>query len=135
MRKFPLDYVRTCHWDKDLKCDHDMYCEGCPHQPAPDDKPHGKDEPVKIGWEESYDGVYPQCPTCGEMPYDLERCVFCGQRFIQEDERLQEYMKPPEEVRLDCLACGGKGTLVGHRAKSNGHFHGRCEVCGCSVME
>lgn len=23
----------------------------------------------------------PQCPYCGEMPYSLEQCVFCGQRF------------------------------------------------------
>lgn len=34
--------------------------------------------------------------------------------------------------RLDCIMCGGKGTIVGTRAK-NGHFHGECEVCGCRI--
>jgi hypothetical protein len=23
----------------------------------------------------------PVCPICGEMPYSVEQCVFCGQRF------------------------------------------------------
>ena len=24
----------------------------------------------------------PKCPHCGEMPYSLEQCQFCGQRFL-----------------------------------------------------
>ena len=125
-----------CHWDEDLKCDHEFLCEECEHQPAPEDKPNGKAEPVMIKWLVDYDGgLYPKCPACDDMPYDLERCIFCGQRFIQDDPVLQEYAKPAEEVRLDCPCCGGKETMVGARAKSNGHFHGHCIQCGCRVME
>ena len=39
------------------------------------------------------------------------------------------------EVRMDCFMCGGKNTMVGIRAKYNGHFWGRCEACGIRVME
>ena len=35
----------------------------------------------------------------------------------------------------ECPSCGGKSTMVGARARSNGHFHGQCTVCGCVVME
>ena len=59
---------------------------------------------------------------------------FCGQRFIQ-DERVAEYNDPGEEIRMDCFSCGGQGTMIGHRAKSNGHFHASCVACGCSVIE
>ena len=51
-------------------------------------------KPVRIRW---VDGLTPcgdiapksdpECPYCGEMPYSLEQCQFCGQRFIQEDEQ------------------------------------------------
>lgn len=70
------------------------------------------------------------------LPEDrsLERCVFCGQRFLP-DALTEEWSKPPEEVRMDCPSCGGKSTMVGARARSNGHFHGQCTVCGCVVME
>jgi len=37
--------------------------------------------------------------------------------------------------RMDCIMCGGKGTLVGNRSKFNGHFHGECEACGARIME
>ena len=90
---------------------------------------------VHIRWAEDYwSGRYPECPSCGNMPYSLERCVFCGQRFLP-DALTEEWSKPPEEVRMDCPSCGGKSTMVGARARSNGHFHGQCTVCGCVVME
>ena len=100
-----------------------------------EDKENGKAEPVHIRWAEDYwSGRYPECPSCGNMPYSLERCVFCGQRFLP-DALTEEWSKPPEEVRMDCPSCGGKSTMVGARARSNGHFHGQCTVCGCVVME
>ena len=48
--------------------------------------------PVELEWVASYDGMRdeiipngePRCPYCGEMPYSVESCVFCGQRFIQK---------------------------------------------------
>lgn len=129
------DFKMECNWNKDIVCENGKMCNACEHQPPDDEKKNGKNPPVKIGWERSYDGIYPQCPSCGEMPYSTERCVFCGQRFIQEDEALQEYAKPALEERMDCFVCGGKGTLVGRRARSNGHFHGQCEQCGATVME
>lgn len=45
------------------------------------------------------------------------------------------WKEPPKEERMDCIMCGGKNTLVGHRARVNGHFHGKCEQCGCKIME
>lgn len=42
---------------------------------------------------------------------------------------------PPEEIRMDCFLCGGENTMVGTRAKVNGHFRGRCEKCGAKVIE
>lgn len=129
------DFEMKCNWNKSLTCKNGMLCAGCEHQPPDDEKPNGKKPPVKIGWDESYGGTWPKCPACGEMPYSTERRVFCGQRFIQNDEAVEEYNTPTPEERLDCIMCGGKGTLVGRRARSNGHFHGVCEKCGARVLE
>lgn len=99
-------------------------------------------KPVRLAWVDELDGVtdsiirnaIPECPHCGEMPYSTKRCVFCGQRFIQDD-RTAEFNKPPETVRLNCPSCGGKNTLVGTRSKINGHFHGKCEKCGTVFIQ
>lgn len=100
-----------------------------------DDKPNGKAAPLPIAWEQDYGGgIFPQCPACGEMPYSLDRCTFFGQRFIKDD-RAKEWEQPPEEVRMDCFVCGCHNTVAGTRARSNGHFHGQCEKCGCRMME
>ena len=88
-----LGITRTfrCHWDADRKCDHNLYCNACPHQPSDDDKPNGKKPPVKLRWIPSYNGMSdsfqpaPECPSCGEMPYSTERCIFCGQKFLKEE--------------------------------------------------
>ena len=102
----------------------------------------GLRKPVPLSWKDSYDGCRdviikdsdPVCPHCGEMPYSYEQCVFCGQRFVQ-DEKIEEMSEPPEEETIDCLLCGGEGTMKGYRAKVNGHFHGKCEKCGAVMME
>ena len=85
--------VFRCHWDADRKCEHNLYCNACPHQPADDDKPNGKNPPVKLSWIPSFNGMTdsmgtePQCPACGEMPYSTERCIFCGQKSLKEDRK------------------------------------------------
>lgn len=99
-------------------------------------------KPVPIKWVDSFDYVRnkiipesePQCPHCGEMAYRYSECVFCGQRFVQ-DEKTRMAAEPPKEEVDDCFMCGGKGTLKGHRAKLNGHFHGKCEQCGAVIIE
>lgn len=128
-----IDCAIKCHWH-DFPCDGNLYCDTCEHQPAAEDKKNGKAEPVHIRWTQDYGGTFPECPSCGEMPYSLERCVSCGQRFLS-DALVEEWSKPPEEARMDCFICGGKDTVAGTRARSNGHFHGQCTVCGCRVME
>ena len=129
------DYKQYCHWDGDLVCKRRYLCGGCPHQPDDDEKGNGKAEPVHIRWVVDCDGSkIPECPSCGEMPYSVKRCTFCGQKFLT-DAIADAWNEPLEEERMDCLVCGGKGTIVGTRAKSNGHFHGRCTACGCLVME
>ena len=53
----------------------------------------GLRKPVPLEWVDSFNRITdeiikkgePKCPHCGEMPYSIEQCVFCGQRFIQED--------------------------------------------------
>ena len=37
-------------------------------------------------WFELPQGLWPECPRCGEMPYSETQCQFCGQRFTKEDE-------------------------------------------------
>lgn len=44
-------------------------------------------------------------------------------------------VEEPEEIRLDCPACGGEKTVVGYRSPYNGHFHGVCEECGARIFE
>lgn len=125
----------TCTWHDDVTCQDGWDCDTCGHQPPDDEKPNGKKLPLPIEWERSYgDSIFPMCPACGEMPYSMDRCVFCGQRFIKDD-RAREWEKPPEIKTMDCIACGGKGTFEYTRARSNGHMHGRCKACGASIIE
>ena len=92
-----LDIKLKCHWH-DFICENNMMCEECKHQPADDDKPNGKKEALPISWEADFeDSVAPYCPSCGEMPYNLQRCVFCGQKFIQ-DEKTKEWSKPQKAM-------------------------------------
>lgn len=128
------NFERKCHW-KDIKCTKGRLCDICEHQPSADEKVNGKEPPQTLDWMEQIDGGYiPVCPACGEVPYSTERCVFCGQRFVQ-DEKVKEFNEPMPEERMDCLICGGKGTMVGQRARTNGHFHGRCEKYGAVMVE
>lgn len=99
-----------------------------------DDQKNAKKRPRRIWWREDEDGCYPYCPACKEMPYSTKQCLFCGQRFVQ-DEMVAWYNTPAKKVELDCPICGGKGTLVGENARSNGHFHGKCTECGACVIE
>lgn len=130
-----IDFKWKCTWDSTLDCPKgDPYCEGCEHQPADDDKPNGRKPPVPIEWERDYGGVIPVCPVCGEMPYSLERCIFCGQKFIKDDRAL-ELEKPLEVEHMDCFMCGGKGTVEYTRSRYNGHRSGHCTACGIRFME
>lgn len=79
-------------------------------------------------------GAMPFCPNCGEPLYDTDRCYFCGQAILQ-DEAMEEFQTPSEEEHMDCLFCGGKGTLIYTRSRYNGHLHGRCTKCGASIIE
>lgn len=136
IQSFVKSLKHNCHWNEKLVCERQLMCEGCEYQPKDDEKVNGKKEPIQIGWEKDpYNcGVFPYCPACGEMAYSVERCVFCGQRFVQ-DQRTDEWNKPPETVKRNCPKCGGIKSLVGTRSKVNGHFHGKCEKCGCILME
>lgn len=108
---------------------------------------HGKRHraPVKtVIWEDDFGegGTgYAKCPECHELAYGLDeadengiaRCPFCGQRY-QLDEEGKKKMEPNPEETLTCPQCH-QNTMVGRRAKSNGHFHGKCTNCGCVIME
>lgn len=137
MVAWSIDEVKfPCHFKNDHICKNGFNCFGCELNPPDDEKKNGKAAPVLIGWEPDYFGGgmgFPMCPSCGEMPYSTERCLFCGQRFIQDDEKLKAFNEPAPEETMTCLICGGK--VIGHRTKCNGHFHGVCEKCGGRVME
>ena len=55
----------------------------------------GLREPVPLKWVPSLSpnaaelipNGEPKCPHCGDYPYSLERCVFCGQRFTKVERR------------------------------------------------
>jgi len=88
-----MDIKFYCNWNKDIECTNGMYCGGCEHQPADDDKKNGKEPPKVLIWQKTYGGVLePVCPSCGEMPYSTERCVFCGQKLINERKPHVEYI-------------------------------------------
>ena len=78
-------------------------------------------------------GEMPFCPNCGEPLYETDRCVFCDQEIDQDDEKLQEWLKPPEVKTMPCFRCGGTFEYV--ESKYNGHKHGQCLDCGLIVME
>ena len=77
--------------------------------------------------------VYPCCPNCNEPLYEVDKCVFCGQEIDQEDEKLQQWLEPPEIETMKCFQCGGTMEYV--KSKYNGHKHGRCLDCGLTFME
>lgn len=95
---------------------------------------------MKCKWERDYNymtggltGAYPICPNCNEPLYETDKCVFCGQEIDQEDERLQDWLKPPEVKTMKCIRCGG--TMEYTESKYNGHKHGHCLDCGIRFME
>lgn len=95
---------------------------------------YSKREPVKLPIiTDEFGGKIPECPTCGEVPYDTEQCHFCGQRFIQ-DKEIEEY-NTPDIGTMDCWSCGGKGTVIFRRSKYNGHKSGECKQCGLKFIE
>lgn len=135
MEKFTLDdFALPCHWHPDITCKKGMHCDGCEYQPLNDEKPNGKRRPTKLRWEEQYGMIVPICPSCGETPYKVDCCIFCGQKFIQ-DARTREFAEPPEETRIDCPYCHGINTMVGYLSKLNGHFHGKCKECGSTMIQ
>lgn len=88
-------------------------------------------DPVKLPIADDGYGRVPKCPTCGEMPYDLEQCHWCGQLFIQ-DEEVTEY-GTPKLIDYKCPQCGTMGKA--NVSKVNGHKHFCCEKCGMAFME
>lgn len=93
--------------------------------------------PVDANWYEEYGShEMPHCPECDNPVLELVdgRCWCCGQR-INEDERLKEWMNPPEVECMDCFICGGKDTVQFTRSRVNGHRHGFCAKCGMKFIE
>lgn len=94
---------------------------------------YAEKEPIELPIIHDGYGYIPECPICGEMPYSTEQCHWCGQRFIQSKE-IEEYNKPIKGT-MDCIRCGGKGTVEYTKSKYNGHKHGHCTKCGMRFIE
>ena len=141
LRKFMETHPEPCRYDGET-CDGAMMCSACDRQDLTN-LPHSND-PVKIIiWEDDFGegGTgYAKCPECHELAYGMMepdengigQCPFCGQHY-QYDEEGKEKAEPAPEETILCVNCG-KMTMVGRRAKCNGHFHGRCTNCGSSVI-
>lgn len=135
MIKLPKEYKLTCNWDENRECTNGMFCGICEFQPNDDDKPNGRKEPIHFRWQNDYGIVVPYCPSCGEMAYSTERCVFCGQRFLPT-----ENPHKPERTTiggyfdkngiLRCSACGSDAlALLSH--EDGADFFGYTYVCSC----
>jgi hypothetical protein len=71
-------------------------------------------EPEKILWLYDYDGgKYPVCPCCNEPAYFFDKCCFCGQVFVQNDEDLKK-LKLSVQIERD-------GYIV--EQTQNNHIH------------
>ena len=87
--------------------------------------------PVVLPFVEDYGGgMFPECPTCHEMPYSTKECYWCGQRFIQ-DKTVKEHAIPHTEQGT-CPNCGAPVEI--QIANSNNHRSYHCNECGCTVM-
>lgn len=114
-------------------------CGCCEYQPADDDKPNGKKDPVELVYHNDYGMMTPYCPSCGEMAYSYDRCVFCGQKFIDKKppkNKVEIIGATPFGDGYKCDKCGEKDpllTLVYH-ADGQGFFDYtyRCE-CGNEI--
>ena len=129
--------IWKCHFDAGRECKNERYCGLCEFQPDDDDKKNGKKPPVAIDWRTEYGMTVPYCPSCGEMAYSTERCVFCGQRLI--DKREKAARKPrfdgvmERQEGIFCPACGGN---LEHTSKLVSHMDGLLEYgmsyqCAC----
>lgn len=88
-------------------------------------------EPVKLPLVFDGFGNIPECPICGEMPYDLDQCHWCGQRFIKDSE-IEQYAKGKTK-KMQCINCGTE--VIANISSYNGHMSYACDKCGCKVME
>ena len=123
-------------------CGRQRRCYGCDRMHL-EDLPNSKAETKYIIWEDDFGegGTgYAKCPECHELAYGMAeadengigQCPFCGLHY-QYDEEGKKKAEPNPEETLVCMHCGQR-TLVGSRAKSNGHFHGRCTNCGSTII-
>lgn len=137
MIKLPKSYEWRCHWDKDRICENSRFCRMCEYQPADDDKPNGRKEPVPVKWMNDYGMMVPYCPSCGDMAYSTGRCVFCGQRLLPTEKPRKNVTEitgghADDDGNLRCDECGSDELLlVSH--EDGATFYGytyKCAKCG-----
>ena len=135
-----IDFVsksEKCIWNKEIKCEKDWSCSGCEHQPPYSKKANESIPPVLVPWEAYDEGsIFPRCPSCGKLAYEINHCVFCGQRFITEEIDIDdiECEQQPIITVMDCFICGGKGTFE-CLGPANRHIHGHCKACGATIVQ
>ena len=130
------DVTMFCHWNKRLVCKKGFYCDTCKHQLAADDKENGKAEPVQLRWTEDYDGGrVPGMPLLWEYAVQFGAVHLLRSKISARCAHKGVEQAAGGSTHGLSLLRRGENTLVGARARSNGHFHGRCTACGCVVME
>ncbi len=106
-----------CQWHKE-DCDRTVECLECERFPDNENKPNFTAEPKKVT---VYDYGCPMCPACGEPLYEKDRCVFCGQRYIDYRKperptlRGANYLEDSDDAVCDkCGASSEKWRFVAH---------------------
>ena len=114
-----------CHFDDSRECKNEIYYRLCEFQPDADEKKNGEKPPAAIDWRTEYGMTVPCCPSCGEMAYSTERCVFCGQRLI--DTREKAARKPMFEGVMErevCIQCPERGGNLEDMSELLSHMDG-----------
>lgn len=106
-----------CQWHE-MNCDREVSCLECELFPNNEDKANFLAEPMKVT---EYEYGCPMCPACHEPLYEENRCIFCGQRYIDERKaerwvlRGAHYLPNSDEAVCDkCEAPSNLWRFVAH---------------------
>ena len=132
----PTDFEFTCHWDKQRICKNNLMCGLCKHQPADEEKPNFHNLPMR---PTNYSYGMPMCPSCGNPPYNNERCVFCGQALdmsAEPEPRITIRNGQDADGKLRCGCCGSEGMSFvgmgdGYDAGTGEVLHTHTYNCEC----
>lgn len=124
-----------CQWH-DMDCNRKTECLECELFPDNEGKQNFMAAPKTVT---DYEYGCPMCPACGEPLYEKGRCVFCGQRYIDERKperpelRGAHYLPDSNEAACDkCEAPSSLWRFVAHGDGPKAYintFNCKCGQC------